>query len=194
MIDSGTKGIADVVVLLRSAKHKHPDMLKAEAPTVDFDQKKCLFLSPVLVAQVGQTILVKNSDDAGHNTNIGGTSFNYSIAPKQHLEFPVKTETKTAPKGVSCNIHPWMQANMWFRADRYFAVTEKNGAWQMPNLPAGEEIELQVWHARAPGGGLALSKPELKWNAKGRFKLKLEVGEEKDLGDLAVPASALVGG
>ncbi len=64
----------------------------------------------------------------------------------------------------------------------------------MPNLPAGEEIELQVWHARAPGGGLALSKPELKWNAKGRFKLKLEVGEEKDLGDLAVPASALVGG
>ncbi len=29
LIDSGTKGIADVVVLLRSAKHKHPDMLKA---------------------------------------------------------------------------------------------------------------------------------------------------------------------
>ena len=194
LIDSDTKGIADVVVLLRTSKHKHPDMLKPESPTVDFDQKKCLFLSPVLVAQVGQTILVKNSDDAGHNTNIAGTSFNYSIAPKQHLEFPVKSETKTAPKGVSCNIHPWMQANMWFRADRYFAVTDKNGAWQIPNLPAGQDIELQVWHARAAGGGLALSKPELKWDAKGRFKLKLEVDEEKDLGDLAVPASALVGG
>ena len=62
------------------------------------------------------------------------------------------------------------------RNDKYFAVTKDDGSFEIPNLPAGEEVEIQVWHERGagPGGALVLPKKDLKWTPKGRFKVKLE--------------------
>ena len=60
-------------------------------------------------------------------------------------------------------------------------------------LPAGETIELQVWHERAKSAGnvLGLQKPELKWTPKGRFQVRLEADEVKDLGTIEVPGTAV---
>jgi len=192
LVDSATRGIADIVVFARKTKNKHESATMPEEPEVVFDQKECLFLSPVLVAQVGQTIQVKNSDPTGHNTNIAGTSFNNTIPVGTSSPFEVKTQTEVA-KDVTCNIHPWMKAYMWFRKDGYFALTKKDGTFEIANLPAGEPIEFQVWHARARNG-LALEKPEVKWDAKGRFKVTLQADTPFDLGKLDVPASRLAGG
>jgi hypothetical protein len=41
---------------------------------------------------------------------------------------------------------------------------------------------------------LALNVPELKWDAKGRFRVTLEPDAPKDLGKLEVPATAMAGG
>ncbi len=190
-VDDATKGIADVVIFARRTKHKHESALKPAETEVVFDQKQCLFLSPAFVAQVGQTILVKNSDPVGHNTNIQGTGFNQIIPVGQSTPLEVKAQVETA-REVTCNIHPWMKAYMWFRKDGYFAVTANDGTFTIENLPAGELLEFQVWHARA-NTGLALSVPELKWDAKGRFRVTLEPETPKDLGKLEVPASALAG-
>jgi hypothetical protein len=103
----------------------------------------------------------------------------------------VKSQVETA-REVTCNIHPWMKAYMWFRKDGYYAVTKEDGTFEIQNLPAGELIEFQVWHARATGG-VALSVPELKWDAKGRFRVTLEPETPKDLGKLEVPAAVLAG-
>jgi hypothetical protein len=192
VVDSATGGIADVVVFARRTKHKHESATKPAEPEVVFDQKACLFLSPAFVAQVGQTIQVKNSDPVGHNTNIQGTSFNQIIPVNESRPFEVKAQADAA-KEVGCNVHPWMKAYMWFRKDGYFAVTKKDGTFEIANLPAGEQIEFQVWHARARGG-LALNVPELKWDAKGRFRVTLEPDSTKDLGKLEVPAAAMAGG
>lgn len=191
LVDTGTKGIADIVIFARKTKHKHESAQKPEQAEVVFDQKECLFLSPAFVAQVGQTIQVKNSDPVGHNTNIQGTSFNQIIPVNQSAPFEVKSQVDVA-KEVGCNVHPWMKAYMWFRKDGYFAVTAKDGTFTIENLPAGELIEFQVWHARALTG-LALTAPELKWDAKGRFRVTLEPDAPKDLGKLEVPAAALAG-
>jgi hypothetical protein len=192
LVDDATRGIADIVVFARKTKNKHESVTMPAEPEVEFDQKQCLFISPVLVAQVGQTIQVKNSDSVGHNTNIQGTSFNQIIPVMQSAPFPVKAQTET-PKEIACNIHPWMKAYMWFRKDGYFDVTAKDGSFEIKNLPAGETIEFQVWHARARGG-VALNNAELKWDAKGRFKLALAADETKDLGKLEVPPAVLAGG
>jgi hypothetical protein len=191
IVDDATKGIADIVIFARRVKHKHESALMPAETEVVFDQKECLFLSPAFVAQVGQTIQVKNSDPVGHNTNIQGTSFNQIIPVNQSSPFEVKTQIE-APREVGCNVHPWMKAYMWFRKDGYFAVTAKDGTFTIENLPAGELIEFQAWHARA-GTGLALSVPELKWDAKGRFRVTLESDTPKDLGKLEVPAAVLAG-
>ena len=150
-----------------------------------------MFLSPVLMAQVGQTIQVKNSDTTGHNTNIVGTGFNPIVPASQSIPFPVKAKSDAVIE-VACNIHPWMKAYMWFRGDNYFAQTSKDGSFEITNLPAGEPIEFQVWHARARNG-LALDKPDVKWDAKGRFKVTLDVDKPFDLGKLEVPAARLAG-
>jgi hypothetical protein len=192
VVDESTRGIADIVIFARRTKHKHESALKPATTEVVFDQKNCLFLSPAFVAQVGQTIQVKNSDPVGHNTNIQGTGFNQIVPVHQSTPLEVKSQTDTA-REVTCNIHPWMKAFMWFRKDGYFAVTKNDGTFTIENLPAGEVIEFQVWHARA-GSGLALEVPELKWDAKGRFRVTLEPDQPKDLGKLEVPASLLAGG
>lgn len=189
LVDPSTKGLANVVVFARKASRvKNP---VPETPLV-FDQKQCEFLSPVFAARVGQPIDVRNSDPIGHNTNIAGTAFNQLIPAGQGTVYKPESETGM-PTMVTCNIHPWMKAYAVFRKDGYVAVSAADGSFSIPDLPAGETIELQVWHERSagPNGAVGLDKPELKWTPKGRFQIKLEQDEVKDLGTLEVPASAI---
>ena len=45
-----------------------------------------------------------------------------------------------------------MKAYIIARDDPYVAVTKPDGTFEIKNLPAGEDIEFQVWHEQAPGG------------------------------------------
>lgn len=189
-------GIANIIVYAKAKRiHESAQPLPAdnEADPVLFDQKQCVFLTHVLAMQVNQRVDIKNSDPVGHNTKIdprNGAAFNQTLSTNQVLTFKPTSE-EAVPASVSCSIHPWMQAWMLPRKDKYFAVTKPDGSFEIANLPAGEEVELQVWHERAAGtgGALVLPKKELKWTSKGRFKVKLEPDQTLDLA-LEVPATA----
>ena len=190
LVDPSSKGLANVVVFARKTS-RVKEATPPQTPVV-FDQKQCEFLSPVLAARVGQPVDVKNSDPIGHNTNIAGTAFNQLIPSGQGTVYKPESETGM-PTMVTCNIHPWMKAYAVFRKDGYVTVSAADGSFTIPDLPAGEPLELQVWHERAtgPNGALGLDKPELKWTPKGRFQIKIEADEVKDVGTLEVPASAI---
>jgi len=189
LVDPSSKGLANVVVFAR--KTSRVKTAAAEAPLV-FDQKNCEFLAPVFAARVGQQVDVHNSDPIGHNTNIAGSSFNQLIPAGQGTAYKPDAETGM-PTMVTCNIHPWMKAYAVFRKDGYVAVSGADGSFSIADLPAGETIEFQVWHERSsgPNGAVGLEKPELKWTPRGRFQIKLEADEVKDLGTLEIPASAI---
>jgi len=189
LVDPSSKGLANVVVFARkTGRVKDP----VPSTPVVFDQKQCEFLSPVFAARVGQPIDVKNSDPIGHNTNIAGSDFNQLIPAGGSTIYAPKAETGM-PTMVTCNVHPWMKAYMVFRKDGYVAVSSADGSFTIPDLPAGEPLEFQVWHERStgPNGALGIDKPELKWTPKGRFQITLQPDEFKDLGTLEVPASAI---
>jgi hypothetical protein len=187
-VDDASKGLADVVLFVRKASRvRNP----VPAEQLVFDQKNCEFLSPVFAARVGQPVDVRNSDPIGHNTNISGSSFNQLIPAGEGTVYTPNAETGM-PVSVTCNIHPWMKAYAVFRKDGYVAVSAADGSFMIPDLPAGERLEFQVWHARS-AGGLKLDRPELEWSPKGRFQITLQPDEEKDLGTLEVPAAALGG-
>jgi len=189
LVDPSSKGLANVVVFAR--KTSRVKAAAAETPLV-FDQKNCEFLSPVFAARVGQSIDVHNSDPIGHNTNIAGSSFNQLIPAGQGTAYKPDAETGM-PTMVTCNIHPWMKAYAVFRKDGYVAVSAADGSFAIPDLPAGETIEFQVWHERSsgPNGAVGLEKPELKWTPKGRFQVTLEPDAVKDLGTLEIPAGSI---
>jgi hypothetical protein len=189
LVDASSKGLANVVVFAR--KTSRVKTAAADTPLV-FDQKNCEFLAPVFAARVGQQVDVHNSDPIGHNTNIAGSSFNQLIPAGQGTAYKPDAETGM-PTMVTCNIHPWMKAYAVFRKDGYVAVSAADGSFSIPDLPAGETIEFQVWHERSggPNGAVGLEKPELKWTPKGRFQIKLEADEVKDLGTLEIPAAVI---
>jgi hypothetical protein len=189
LVDSSSKGLANVVVFAR--KTSRIKNAAAETPLV-FDQKNCEFLSPVFAARVGQPVEVRNSDPIGHNTNIAGSSFNQLIPAGQGTAYKPDAETGM-PTMVTCNIHPWMKAYAVFRKDGYVAVSAADGSFTIPDLPAGEMIEFQVWHERSggPNGAVGLEKPELKWTPKGRFQVTIEPDAVKDLGTLEIPQASI---
>lgn len=196
LVDSATSGLANVAIFLRKASRVHESASQAEEK-VDFDQKTCVFLTHVFPMTLGTTMVIKNSDPVGHNTNIEGKNgFNQTIPAGQSIDFTPQKE-EAVPVSVRCSIHPWMLAYFLPRENGYYAVTKEDGSFEIPNLPAGEELEFQVWHesASGPGKSLVLSTPtakELKWSNKGRFKIKLNENEEKVL-EITAPASAFGG-
>jgi hypothetical protein len=194
VVQSGTNGIKNVAIYLRRPSRVHESLLSGAEPLL-FDQKICTFLPHVIATQVGRVVHMKNSDPVGHNVNIvGGT--NEIIEAGMTRDYKPQKETPL-PQQVTCNIHPWMIA--WFlpRANPYIAITAEDGTFEIANLPAGEELEFQVWHENATGvsGTLDPSTPEtraMKWTRQGRFKLKLQPDEVKEL-PIVVPASAFKG-
>jgi len=196
LVDDSTRGIANVAIFLRKAPRVHESAKTADSPVL-FDQKECKFQTHVLLLGVGQAMEIKNSDNVGHNTNIEGkNSFNQTIPAGQTIDFAPQKE-EAMPQAVRCSIHPWMLAHYLPRENGYMATTAKDGTFEIPNLPAGEELELQVWHesASGPSGALVLSTPaaqQLKWSNKGRIKIRLEPDEVKEI-KIEVPAEAFGG-
>jgi hypothetical protein len=186
-------GIANIVLYARAKRvHESAQPVK-ESPEVEFDQKGCMFLSHVLAFQLGDKLEIKNSDPIGHNTKIDpgkGLPFNQNLPAGQAVAY-MATAEEALPATVSCSIHPWMRAYILPRKDKYFAVTKADGSFEIANLPAGEEVEIQAWHERGtgPGNALVLDKKDLKWTPKGRFKVKLEADKPLDLA-LEVPPTA----
>jgi len=120
-----------------------------DVPTaaVVLDQQGCKYTPHVAGIRVGQPIDIVNSDDTLHNVH---------AMPMTNQEFnqgqPVKgfrmTKTFTAPEVMVrfvCNVHGWMRAYVGVMAHPYFAVTDADGAFKIPNLPPGT-YTIGVWH------------------------------------------------
>lgn len=197
LVDSGSGGIKNIAVYLREATRVH-ESAQPTGKEIVYDQKECMFLSHVCALTVGQTLDIKNSDNVGHNTNIAGkkNTFNQTIPAGASIPFKVQKEEAT-PAPVNCSIHPWMIGYLLPRANGYYAVTSADGSFEIANLPAGEPLDIQIWHesAAGPGGALVLSTPEAKalgWTNKGRVTITLEPDQVKEI-QITVPASAFRG-
>lgn len=197
VVDDGSRGIANVVIFPRKASRVHESAGPSSDPIV-FDQKECVFLTHVLAFSVNQPVQIKNSDPVGHNTKIAGrNSFNQTVPENQTIAYSAVKE-EALPVDVRCSIHPWMLSYMFPRENAYVAVTGPDGSFEIPNLPAGEALEFQVWHENAAGSNGAVvvsteAAKELGWSNKGRFKITLEENQPREI-EIAVPASAFKGG
>jgi plastocyanin len=190
VVDPKTKGIANVVVYLRSVDEIHPELeeIPAEQKEVVFDQKNCVFKPHVLPVRAGQTVVVKSDDPVPHNTHTHpfvNPERNFALAPNDRKGVPIAYDkAEFLPVKVNCDLHPHMTA-YWVVVDHpYFAVTDAEGRFEIKDLPEGE-YDFIVWHERV---GYVDKKV-----ASVQEAMNVEVFSEEtnDVGDIAVPAAAL---
>ena len=192
LVDEASKGIGNIAVYLRSrASRVNEDYDATADEEVVFDQKGCVFLSRVLPMRVSQPLLIKNSDPVAHNTNIsprGDSSTNPLLSPNSEDKYEFGRQ-QNLPVAVSCNVHPWMKSYILPRNDPYATITDAQGQFEIAKLPAGEEIDFQIWHESATGDNNVLVIEGLT-DDEGRFTKTIPQDSELDLGTIQVPASA----
>jgi plastocyanin len=123
---------------------------------VVLDQASCQYVPHLLIAQVGQSIKVRNSDPILHNVHginqkTEKDEFNWGQA-KQGLE-DTKDLKKAGHIRIKCDIHAWMNANLWIVKHPFFAVTGADGAFTLPKLPPGT-YTIEAWHESEKLGGV----------------------------------------
>jgi len=123
---------------------------KFDAPKdhVVIDQRKMAFVPHVVVIQQGSTVEFLNSDPVGHNVYWPSVSGNKKLA--HNLGTWPKGEKKPfqfSDLGVAsllCNVHPEMSGYVVVVPTPYFAVTDKDGNFEIKNVPAGK-YTLKTW-------------------------------------------------
>jgi hypothetical protein len=180
------------VIFVRTPKVEVHDSYKStEADEVVLDNKDCRFEPHVAVLRSSQKLSLKNSDPIGHNSKVDGIKnapLNVLI-PADGTSVQKLGSEEQLPIKVGCSIHPWMGAWLVVRNDPYAAASDSTGSFTLANLPAGRELEFQLWQEKA-GFLKGVQSEQVKVDGKGRFKLKLEPDQELVL-DIAVPAEAL---
>jgi len=131
----------------------HVDVIpdkKFDAPAdhVVIDQRKMTFIPHVAVVQQGTTVDFLNSDPVGHNVYWPSISGNKAL--KGNLGTWPKGDKKPftfKDLGVAsllCNVHPEMSGYVVIVPTPYFAVTDKDGNFEIKNVPAGK-YTLKTW-------------------------------------------------
>lgn len=187
VVNRENRGLRNVAIWLESkdAVRVHPDLkpFGSEAPVLD--NRGCRFEPRMLAVRTGQTLLLKNSDPIAHNAAVyvrRSTPFSEVIPQNKPLE-KTFVKAETLPTRVDCSIHPWMKAWLIISDHPYVAITDADGRFTIPRIPAGE-WKFRFWHER--GGYLSsLHQGEtLTPLTKGTWTLLIRDGETLDLGEL----------
>jgi plastocyanin len=123
---------------------------KFDAPKdhIVVDQRKMAFLPHVVAVQQGTTVDFLNSDPVGHNVYWPSVSGNKKLA--HNLGTWPKGEKKPfqfndlGVASLLCNVHPEMSGYVVVVPTPYFAVTDKDGNFEIKNIPAGK-YTLKTW-------------------------------------------------
>ena len=120
----------------------------APAQPVVMDQKNLKFAPHVLVVMKGSTVDFLNSDSVGHNVYWPSISGNKKLAhnlgtwpqgQKKSFQF-----NDPGVASLLCNVHPEMSGYVVVAPTPYFAVTDKDGNYDIKDVPPGH-YNLVAW-------------------------------------------------
>jgi plastocyanin len=141
----GIKSAENIAVYVDVIADKKFDAPKDQ---VVIDQRKMAFIPHVVALQQGTTVEFLNSDAVGHNV------YWPSISGNKKLSHNLGTWPKGEKKpfqfndlGVAsllCNVHPEMSGYVVVVPTPYFAVTDKDGNFEIKSVPAGK-YTLKTW-------------------------------------------------
>lgn len=177
VIDPKTKGIRYAFAYIPKPKGENPDAVQAlvsKTPTVEIDQKGCIFIPRSVALNAGQELLLKSSDPVNHNVHLNAFTnlpFNILLPANGKLSKKLVAEKRALP--LTCDIHPWMKSNIMVFDHPFFAVTGEDGSFEIKGVPAGTQ-NLVIWQE---GTGYV--------NSTGSGKpVEVAAGKTTDLGEI----------
>jgi hypothetical protein len=149
-------GLANVFVYIS----KGLEGKKFTVPTdvVELDQVGCNYNPYVFGVMVGQPVRIKNSDPLMHNIHAlpavdGNAEFNFAEPTQGDVNDTKWTESIKVPEvmvKLKCDVHQWMFAYAGVQAHPFFTVTDADGNFKIPNVPAGS-YTVTAYHLKAHG-------------------------------------------
>jgi plastocyanin len=138
--------LANVVVFVSDGLGDRSFDVPADAAVVE--QKGCVYKPHVLALRANQKLKIVNSDNTLHNIHpvpANNREWNKAEPPGSTLEETFPREEIGIP--VKCNVHPWMRSYIAVFKHPFFAVTGKDGSFDLSNLPPGE-YTVKAWHEK----------------------------------------------
>ena len=146
-VGSDGKSLANVFVYVKDGLGNY--VYDTPTESVKIDQQACRYHPHVFGIRVGQPLEIVNSDDTLHNIHAmpkGNTEFNTG----QPIQGMRTTHTFDKPEVMvpfKCDVHGWMNAYVGVLDHPYFAVTDKDGNFDLKTLPPGT-YTIEAWHEK----------------------------------------------
>src|SRR5437899_4644943 len=144
LIANKTGGLKNAVVIVEGVKRGKA--MPTAAQNAEIDQNKCEYLPHVQVMAVNTEIALRNSDPILHHIQFfEGDNSLFNIAQPVQGQVNKKKLEKAGTIYVECAVHGWMQGNVVVVDNPYYAVTDENGKFSIPDLPPGK-YQVKIWH------------------------------------------------
>jgi hypothetical protein len=112
------------------------------------EQKGCQYKPHVLAMRAGQKLKVVNDDATAHNIHpMPNNNREWNVSQPAGTPVEEVFAREEVAISVKCNIHPWMRSYIAVVKNPYFAVTDKNGAFELKDVPPGD-YTVQAWHEK----------------------------------------------
>ncbi len=164
----GVKHSGNAVVYITEIPGKKFEPPKEHAK---MDQKNLTFIPHVLPILAGTTVDYLNSDDVLHNVfspEKCAEKFNLGSWPKGQIRSYTFEKLGCTPV-LLCNVHPEMEAYVVTLQNPYYAVSSKDGAYTIKDVPPGK-YTLKIWHEKLKG-----ESKEVTISEAGEIEINFEI-------------------
>ena len=147
IVSNDGKTLANVFVYVKEGLS--PRLYPVKSEPVILDQQKCRYTPRVVGVQVGQPLEIRNGDPLMHNVRAeGAINQPFDVGqPLQGIKTTKTFNTREVMIPVKCQVHAWMRGYIGVLEHPYFAVSDANGKFTIPQLPPGT-YTIEAWHER----------------------------------------------
>ncbi len=156
-------GVANVIVFLDPPLGKYYSLTREQTnrqgEVVVLDQPHCAFVPHVLGlfpayydgtshVPTGQVLELRNTDTVKHSIQSDQTQENdalvLTLPPNEKKQVVLNVQKR--PRPIGCGDHKWMIGYVWPFEHPYFVVTDRDGRFEIKDVPTGVELTLKAWH------------------------------------------------
>lgn len=152
VLDQG-RPLADAVVWLEGGERSMPGRATV-------DQRHEMFQPHIQIVTVGSKVDFPNNDDVFHNVYAESQAKRFDLGVYPRGKSKQVTFDKPGVVSVLCNVHSQMSAYIVVVDSPYFAKTDKQGRFKLPNV-ADHSYTVHVWHENGKSAIVKLSSGSL---------------------------------